>query len=274
MHLLVLPYLIISTIFIKNSTLYLAAGPKLYILNLTDGKVRTINILGECGSYVCMPFCVGTLGNKVVIGTSGSLIQVNDGKAELLLPYPVYSCKGSIAISVKYVDPSNSIVWGELLDEKLNVVYKGCGVISAIGTKVMSLVCNDGAYLKWEGGEMKLSAPAVLAGTIQNFIAVTFDGNYYVFENGTLVDQGVLQTPTNPMMYVSSWKNVFYVVWGGVLYKWDNGLYRSNLEYLVAAQRYKSYLIIAKYSNNKIYVDKVDIKSIRWVKVRKATVGP
>ncbi len=270
-----LPYLIISTLFIDKGMLYVANGPELFLINLTSGATTRYSYMKYCGSLNCVPLCVGRINGTIVIGTSGSLISFSQGKFKVLLPYPVTSCNGSFSVMEIYRDAKNYVIYGELLDTKLNPLYKGCGVYSSIGTYAMSLVCNSTFHVRWGNKTLDVDAPALLSGTRREFLVLVLDsyGKYYVVKNGNVIDEGTIGV-LNPykLVYLSYYNGRFFIVWNSKLYMWKDGkLYASNLN-VIAAIAYKDSLIVTKVTEKGLAISSIPLNEVVWKVVPKRFV--
>jgi len=273
----VLPYLIISTLFIHNNTLYVASGPKLFVIDLVKGTYKSFDYLQSCGSFICIPFCVGMVNDTVVLGTSGSLLKFENGTFKHLIGLPVISCNGAFGVIEYYRDQMNVNVNGMLLSNKLNILYSGCGVFSNIADKVLVLNCKNGFFLKWSEGYMKIDGPAMVSGAPNKFFVLVMDsiGDYYFIEEGKIKYQGNIGFPAlEGGVYLSKYRDGFLICWNGKLYRWTRGkLYASNLS-AVAAVSWNDNMIIVKKTGDKLVVEIVKEKSIKWHEVQSNSMPP
>ncbi len=264
MILLTLPYLIVSNVLIWNSNLFVLAGPRLIRYDLLNGTETSYNYLKLCGSFQCIPFCIGVLGNSIVIGTSGSLLMLDKGKLSPILNKPVTSCSDVISVSIVYRDPNHVVTYGEVLDSHLKPVYEGCAVYTAT-EGFYSLICNDTYYLRTPCGTTEIDSPALVSRGGKYVGVLTLTGRFSVFRGCREVHE--LELPSAfPPYFLNGSANGFLIVAGGKLYLWrNNGLYSSNLTDVVEAVWYGRSLVVVKRSNSKLVIELV--KNLQWTEV-------
>ena len=260
-----LPFSIVSNVFIIQNVLFIANGPQLLEYDLLNRTSKVYSYLRLCGSFECVPFCVGQLNGSIVVGTSGSLLKLNGSSFEVLLKEPVTWCSNVISVSEVYRDAWNVVTYGKVLDEQLRPSYEGCAVYTAV-SGYYSLICNQTFYLKTPRGTTKVDSPGLIAKAGRYVGVLLLTGEFLVFENGELKYQ--LKVPSTPPYFLNSSEDSFLITAGGKVYMWRNGkLYVSNLTEVLQAVWYRNAVVSVRASEGKLVVELIE--SVEWKEVRK-----